>query len=309
MVKLIPQCLALCLLLAVNCLVCFAQVGNRDQVVEVPFEFYRNEIIVQVKVNGKGPFSMLLDTGTDPSAIEVTKARELGLKLEAVGKPVSGGGTSANLAYATKLPLLEVGGLSAKNVSALALDLSKVSERLGKRLDGALGHSLLNGRIVQIEYSRHVVRFYSKSPFAKTANQPNTAKVTVLPFRYDDNVLIDDVFVNGKKFVANIDTGSSGSFSLTPAAVSYLGIAEEVSRAEASTSVGFNGAAENRQGKVNNVTVGAISVAAPAVVFFGKGTGRDKKPWGVNIGNGFFKDFVMTIDYGRKLIRLERPVN
>ena len=45
----------------------------------------------------------------------------------------------------------------------------------------------------------------------------------------------------------------------------------------------------------------------PDVVFFGKGTGRDKKPWGINIGNVFFKDFVMTIDYKKKLIMLERP--
>jgi len=40
--------------------------------------------------------------------------------------------------------------------------------------------------------------------------------------------------------------------------------------------------------------------------FFAKGTGRDKK-WGINIGNVFLKDFVLTIDYRRKLIALERP--
>lgn len=37
----------------------------------MPFEFIRNEIVVQVKVNGKGPFNMMLDTGTDPSAIDL----------------------------------------------------------------------------------------------------------------------------------------------------------------------------------------------------------------------------------------------
>lgn len=294
------------LVIVVNCLVCLGQGGSKDQIVEVPFEFYQNEIIVQVKIDGKGPFNMMLDTGTDPSAIEVTTARELGLKLDAVGKPVSGGGTSANVAYETKLPLVEVGALAARNVSALALDLSKISERLGKPLAGVLGHSLLNGRIVQIDYPKRVVRFYSKSPFERTAN---TAQLTVLPFRYDDNVLIDDVSVNGKKLVANIDTGSSGSFSLTPAAVAYLGLEEDVSRAEVSTGVGFNGAAENRKGKVSNVTVGAISADSPAVTFFAKGTGRDKKPWGVNIGNEFFKDFVVTIDYRRKLIAFTRPLN
>jgi len=105
--------------------------------------------------------------------------------------------------------------------------------------------------------------------------------------------------------VGILDTGSSGSFSLTPAAVAYLGL--EVSRASVSTSVGYNNLSENREGKVSNVTIGGISVDGPAVVFFGKGTGRDKKPWGINIGNVFFKDFVVTFDYRSKVVTLERP--
>jgi len=307
MIKNISLCLAFCVLLAFGCWAGVAQVRNSDQGVEVPFEFYRNEVIVQVRVNGKGPFNMLLDTGTDPSAVDLTAARELGLKLESGGHPVTGGGSSANVAYATKLPLVELGGLTAKNVSALAVDLSKISEGLGKPLAGVLGHSLLNGRVVQIDYPHRSVRFYATYPAVKS--QPNTASLTVLRFRYDDNVLIDDVFVNGKKIVGNFDTGSNGSFSLTPAAVSYLGLEDEVSRAAVTTGVGYNGAGENRQGKVSNVTVGGISVDSPAVTFFGKGTGRDRKPWGVNIGNEFLKDFVVTIDYPRKLITLERPRN
>jgi hypothetical protein len=121
------------------CAVSFAQVRNKAPVIEIPFDFYRNEIVVQVKVNGKGPFSMMVDTGTDPSAIDLITARELGLKLDPIGKQASGGGTSVNLAYEIKLPLVEVGGLSAKNLAAAALDLSKMSERFGKPIHGVLG--------------------------------------------------------------------------------------------------------------------------------------------------------------------------
>lgn len=295
-----------CLLVAVGGFSAFAQVRNKQQVVEVPFDFYRNEIIVQVKVNGKGPFNMMLDTGTDPSAIDIATARELGLKLESVGSPATGGGTEVNLVYGIILPLVELGGVTEKRLEAAAIDLTKVSERLGKPLHGVLGHSLLSGRIVQIDYPNRVVRFYSRSLFSKSANQSNTSKRTTLSFRYADNVLVDDVFVNGKKVVANVDTGSNGAFDLTPAAVSYLGLEEEVSRAPVSTDVGYNGVSENREGKVSNITIGGISVDAPAVIFFGKGTGRDKRPWGVNIGNVFLKDFVVTIDYRSKLITLEK---
>jgi len=81
---------------------------------------------------------------------------------------------------------------------------------------------------------------------------------------------------------------------------------DEVNHARVSSDVGYNGASENREGKVSNVTIGAISVDAPAVIFFGKGSGRDQKPWGINIGNVFLKDFVVTIDYRNKLIAFER---
>lgn len=295
------------LLLTIACVCSSAQVKSKQRVVEIPFDFYRNEIILQVKVNGKGPFNMMLDTGTDPSAIDLATAKELGVELIPLGTPATGGGKEVNMPYGTELPLVDVGGLTVKNLEALCLNLSKISERFGKPLHGVLGHSLLNGRIVQIDYPKRVVRFYSSSPFSK-ATMANTSTRAVLSFRYADNVLIDDVSVNGKKVVANLDTGSNGSFNLTPAAVSYLQLEDEVNRAKATSDVGYNGVSENREGKVGNVTIGGISVDAPAVTFFGKGTGRDNKPWGINIGNVFLKDFVLTIDYPKKLVMLERPV-
>jgi predicted aspartyl protease len=301
------QTLGICLFLGFSCLHSLAQAPGKVQIIEVPFDFYRNEIILQVKVNGKGPFNMMLDTGTDPSAIDLATAKELGLKINPIGRQGTGGGTSVNLTYETELPLVEIEGLTAKSVDALAIDLSKVSQRLGKPVHGILGHSLLNSRIVQIDYPRRVVRFYSKSPFAKAADQPNSSQRTVLPFRYKENILVDGVLVNGKQTVANLDTGSNGTFNLTPALVSYLGLEDEVSKAKVSTSVGYNGESENREGKIGNVTIGGISIDAPTVIFFAQGAGRDKQVWGINIGNGFLKDFIVTIDYRSKLIKLERP--
>ena len=61
------------------------------------FIFYTypfNRIIIQVKVGDKGPFNMLLDTGTDPSAIDLTAAKEIRLKLDPLGRKGAGGGTS-----------------------------------------------------------------------------------------------------------------------------------------------------------------------------------------------------------------------
>jgi predicted aspartyl protease len=59
--------------------------GPAVQAVEVPFELHKDAILVQAKVNGKGPFTMMLDTGVDPSVIDLATAREIGLEVEAAG--------------------------------------------------------------------------------------------------------------------------------------------------------------------------------------------------------------------------------
>ena len=300
-------CLVISLLVAAGCVSSYAQASGKDPTVEVPFNFHRNEIILSVKIGGEArTLNMMLDTGTDPSAIDLATAKAIGLKLDRIGRPGSGGGTEVNLTYATKLPLLEVGELVAKNLEAVAIDLSQVSQRLGITVHGVLGHSLLKGRIVQIDYPKRVIRFYSKSPSQKVVDRPNAADRTVLRFWYDENVLVDEVTVNGKKVIGNLDTGSDGTFKITPAAVLSLGLEDQYNKASPSLSVGFNGVSQNRDGQVGNVAVGGISIDGPAVIFFSKGMGHDKRAWGINIGNAFLKDYVVTIDYQAKLITLEK---
>jgi predicted aspartyl protease len=295
-------------LLSVSCgFASLAQAATTREAVEVPFDFYRNAIIVQAEVEGKGPFNMLLDTGVDPSVIDLHTAKDIGLKLASTGHQGTGGGTDVNLMYETSLPLLKLGNLMASNIEALAADLSKTSEALGKPILGVLGYSLLKNRIVQIDYPKRVARFYPNSPFPQIVHPSNNSKHTTLSFRYRDNILVDTVSVNGKRITANIDTGSNSGFQLSPAAVAKLGLETEASKAQVSKSVGFNGVTENREGKIKNVTIGGISVEEPTVVFFGKGTGHDNENWGIRIGNAFLKDFVVTVDYQSETITLERP--
>ena len=81
--------------------------------VEVPFEFVHNQIVVEVKIGGRGPFNMLIDTDTDPSAIDAAAAKDLGLQVGSRGGAASGGGTETNTIYPTRLPSIEIGAVSA----------------------------------------------------------------------------------------------------------------------------------------------------------------------------------------------------
>jgi hypothetical protein len=277
--------------------------GVIDSALQIPFSFEHNEIVVQATVGQKGPYAMLLDTDTNPSVVSLALARSSGLALRKIGGQVSGGGAGSPEVYLTKLTGVGLRGSPPRDLQAIAIDLEQMSSRLGTTISGVLGHDFLSGNVVEIDYPNRLLRI-GRRP---TSSAPVVAR---LPFRYDgdsSSLVVEGVMVNGNKMSATIDTGSDGTFKLTPSAVDSLGLTEAARTGTPDASIGYKGIAQNTLGRVNEVVIGDIRLHSVEVVFFGKGTGRDRKPWEVNIGNGFLRDYIMTVDYSHKLITLQRP--
>jgi predicted aspartyl protease len=287
----------------------FSSVGQSQTVkppAEIPFEFEANQIIIQVKIAGKGPFNMLLDTDTNPSAIDAATARELGLSVASKGATATGGGTETNTVYPTRLTNVEVGSVMAREIFAATFDLTKLGDKIGKPIHGVLGYSFLKDRIVQIDYPNLKIRFFSENPYPRIQLGPNTVNKIAFPFRYEDgNVIIDSVFINNEKLKATLDTGSSGTFSLTPEAVAILRL-EEQGRDSDDEQVGYNGPYKSKIGTLKSVRLGRLAIDSAPATFWLPGTGHDNKKFHVNIGNGFFKDFIMTFDFRNKMVVFER---
>lgn len=284
----------------------FPQSGKAP--IEVPFEFVANQIIVQAKIGGRGPFNMLIDTDTDPSAIDSATAKELGLDVGAKGSVATGGGTEKNVVYPTRLPTVEVGALTARDVGAATIDLKQLSDRIGKPIQGVLGFSFLKDRIIQIDYPNLKIRFFAESPYPRISLAPNTVNTIAFPFRREDgDVIIDSVFINNEKMRATLDTGSSSSFTLTPEAVAILRLDEQADDGgKASTSVGYNGEFANKPGLLKSVRLGRFALESVPATFWLPNTGHDKKTYQVNIGNAFFEDFILTFDFRGKMVVFER---
>jgi predicted aspartyl protease len=275
----------------------------KQAVIEVSFELIRGAIILPATLNGSGPIWMMLDTGVDPSVVDLETAKSAGLKL-AGGHEVSGGGSSHNVGYETSLPIVRLGALTATKVDAGAMDLSPLSTKLGRPIGGILGYSLLKGRIVQIDYPNRKVRFCATAPSCAGDSQT----CATLSFRYRGAILASGVTVDGKPVTAHVDTGSNSYFQFTPAAVDKLGLGEDLAHSHESSSLGFNGDLKNREGTVRNVTVGSISVNEPTVIFFGKGMGMDKELWDLRIGSAFLMDYAVMLDFRHGQITLTRTV-
>ena len=275
--------------------------------VEVPFEFVHNQIVVQVKIAGKGPFNMLVDTNTDPSGIDEKTARELGLSIGSNGAAASGSGTEVHSTYPTVFPTVELGSITAKQVPATTIDMSKTSARLERPIAGVLGYSFLKDRIIQIDYGNLKLRFFAESPYPRIQLAPNTVNTIAMNFRREEgDVIVDSVFVNNEKMRATLDTGSSGSFSLTPEAVALLGLDDDAAEGKSEASAGSGRNYQGRNGILKSIRMGRYSAEGVQASFFLPKTGNDNRPWQVNIGNAFFQDFVMTFDFKNKIVVFER---
>jgi hypothetical protein len=283
-----------------------AHADDGHPLADVPFDFYRNEVLIQVWIDGAGPYAVMLDTGTDPSTIDLALARRLHLPLASSGSAGDGGGTVPSAYFATTLPEVTVGGLTADKVDALATDLTGLSKAFHRPVLAVLGYSLLRSRIVQIDYPRKRVRFYARPLPAESARRHNTPRHVRLPFRYADYLLLDQLVINRRPAIGGLDTGSDSAFTVTPAAITKLGLKTAFRQARVASGAGFNGRYQSRHGTLPVMRIGSIATPVPKATFWPAGTGHDQEPFDINIGNAFLKDFVLTLDYRNHIVVLDR---
>src|SRR5262249_57370215 len=109
-----------------------------EKAVTVPFELLRSgHMAVKVKVNGKGPFRLIFDTGAPITLLNNKVAREADLLRGAQPPAFALFGAAGEV----RVKRLEVGGVAAEDVPAIVMDHPTV-EAIGRVLgpvDGIVG--------------------------------------------------------------------------------------------------------------------------------------------------------------------------
>ena len=78
----------------------------------VPFDLVENQVVVGIKICGRGPFVCLLDTAVEPSVVDLTLTRELGLRVsDDLPGEVAGQGSEVATFYPSELPDVRLGEL------------------------------------------------------------------------------------------------------------------------------------------------------------------------------------------------------
>lgn len=109
--------------------------------------------LVSARINGRGPFTLELDTGASASSFSPHAARRAGIKALGTGRMVGAGGAvtvRVGQAQVTWGPVSRA--LPMVNITD---EVARVGQQSGTRLDGILGADFLLGTRLTLDYPAH----------------------------------------------------------------------------------------------------------------------------------------------------------
>lgn len=124
--------------------------------VRVAFDFSQSEIGIDALINGR-PVYILLDTGVDPSVVDLQRAEALHLKIDrsaGPGQTTGFGKTGKPTAFPTSIRGFSISGHEFGSFDALTTALSGLSAKYGRRVDAVIGYSFLRDKIALIDYTK-----------------------------------------------------------------------------------------------------------------------------------------------------------
>src|SRR6202041_2571715 len=134
------------LLVSFSCALSFAAVHRGSSAVTdpktsftLPFDLVDNRAFIEARLNGRGPFHFLLDTGAGGVTVSTDVAQQLGLH---VGDAGEGQGVGEKIVHAgqTHIAQLQMGALTLADMETNVMDLSDAPQVFGsKPFDGIMG--------------------------------------------------------------------------------------------------------------------------------------------------------------------------
>ena len=179
-----------------------AAFGNKDygvvkapqQPTPIPLRKALNLIFADVKINGKGPYNFVVDTGASQTALSQKLAKDLGLSVITTTVMHGIGGSGKVDASIHRIDQLQIGDVSVGDLPVGTFDDPVISQIA----DGIIGTAMLADFVVTINYPASRIEL-SRQPVVG----PNA-----LPVWCIGNMLLLSAEVNGKQGNFIVDTGA-----------------------------------------------------------------------------------------------------
>jgi predicted aspartyl protease len=114
-------------------------------------------VLLTTTVNGRGPFTFALDTGSSTTVVSPELGQGLGIQTVAMPDVTAGGGHTIK-ASAGRVDSVAIGGTVVRDLAVMVAGfLDMLSQVVGAKLDGIVGYNLLKGFRVTIDYPNGTV--------------------------------------------------------------------------------------------------------------------------------------------------------
>lgn len=269
--------------------------AEEESATTVPFDGANDLIVVNVLLNGKGPFRLLLDSGASVHSITPELAKALGLKIEGSGVIDVGSKetVSAGIAHIAKL---EIGNISLPDQAFFV-----ATYPASYPFQGFLGAELFRRFVVRVDFQRMMVTLTTPASFRYQGAG------AIVPLKlYKGSIPQVRGEVDGQKGWLKLDTGYNGTLALFGQFIEDHRLlkkyAPAVSKQGGRTLAGEVGASPTA--RIAALRLGAVELRdITASLFLEKGNSNDA--FAGAIGTGIFKQFNVIFNYNKQQVIFE----
>ena len=267
----------------------------------VPFRLLNNHIYVQATVNGKGPYTFIVDTGGH-TLLSHRVVQEAGLESQGKGAEGGAGEGSSTLGYA-KVHEIAVGPVRMTDQTGFTTEIYDPSIE-GIRVDGMVGFELFRRFAVKIDYAAQTLTFTDFAHFSPAGAG------TEIPFKFYDHVPQVVGKIGDLPARLDIDTGSRAEIDVTSPAVQRAGLRALYPKGvNAVTGWGVGGPGNAYVARLPSLTLGGVTAESiVGSLSTAKGGSFSDPNFEGNVGSGFLKRYVVTFDYAHQRMYL-KPID
>lgn len=277
-----------------------AAVPTNGVLTEVPFFLHDNRILVNVMLNGQGPFVMIFDTGgSNCMTPEVQKL----LDVKSQGSEyTTGAGPKKVKGYSVHVQSLQVGNFKLEDQNFTVLSLSAIRKAFRfSHLDGVIGYEVLQQARARIDFDRQVIQL-------RAANAPALERAHTVAFELVGSEPVVDGKINGHPAKILLDTGDRSNLTL----FRKFAVASKLNKIFAQretvlTGLGVGGAIPGKVSSLDKVEIGSeamtdVMTRLPVT----KGGTFYTSTLSASAGLGLLKAYNLEFDYLNKTLSLQK---
>ncbi len=274
---------------------------SQNPITSIPFELFGDHIIIQVSIDDSEPLDFIFDTGSGYTVLDDDITNQLGLS----GKKIEMNEASYDWQLIKHNTIAINDFLMEKNIKVYSTDFDHLEISLGMDLDGIVGYDLLRHHSVYVSFDEKLIYIYDLGAAPKKGDG--------IPFSFDisipvikGNVVLNNnephdgsfYFITGAGTTLDFNTPYAAEYDVinkTGKHYSYLvkGLSKEETPHYEGHVISFSFGNQ----KIEDLPIG-ISTA-------NEGIQASKNVSGI-IGSQIIRMYNFTIDYGAKMIYLEK---